>query len=130
MPGTLSAAPKSSGGGINLRWTTSTGHDGYRILHHEGSRDLNFLKANGSVANVTNTSKISQAMNSYQIDDFVSFVIVAYNSAVESVYSNVVEEEGIPRTPNTQTPDVSRPGKVTLNWLVNTGVNSFKIYRE
>ena len=77
VPGTLSAAPKSSGGGINLSWTASTGHDGYRILHHEGSRDLNFLKANGPVANVTNTSKISQAMNSYQIDDPVSFVIVA-----------------------------------------------------
>ena len=32
VPGTLSAAPKSCGGGINHSWTASTGQDGYRIF--------------------------------------------------------------------------------------------------
>tara|TARA_B100000674_G_C37968964_1_gene975990 strand:- start:389 stop:3934 length:3546 start_codon:yes stop_codon:yes gene_type:complete len=128
-PGTLSAAPKAEGGAVTLSWTASAGHDGYNILYAAGSQTLAYLQANGSTKAITNTSKVSQNISSLNINQLGSYVIAAYNSAGNSVYSNVVEEQAVPRSPQLQTPDVSKPGKVTLTWIDNNGVNSFKVYR-
>ena len=46
------------------------------------------------------------------------------------MYSNVIEEQTVPKTPQLKTPDISQPGKVTLTWSDNHGVNTFIIYRE
>ena len=37
QPGTLTAQPKSSGGGIKTQWTASAGHDGYKLIYRIGS---------------------------------------------------------------------------------------------
>jgi len=71
----------------------------------------------------------SKNITTVSINQLASIVLVAYNSAGNSVYSNVVEEQPVPRTVQLQTPDVSRPGKVTLNWIDTNGVTSIKIYR-
>ena len=39
---------------------------------------------------------------------------MAYNAGGSSVWTNVIEEQAIPREPKLATADVSRPGKVTL----------------
>ena len=113
-----------------MTWTTADRHDGYKVLLHEGSRDLNFLIANCSPINITNTSKLSQTTSALNVNQLGSYVIVAYNSAGNSVYSNVIEEQTVPKTPQLKTPDISQPGKVTLTWSDNHGVNTFIIYRE
>ena len=115
-PGTLTAAPKAEGGAVTLSWTACTGHDGYNILYAAGSQTLAYLQANGSTKAITSTTKVSQNISSLNINRLGSYVIVAYNSAGSSMYSNVVEEQAVPRTPQLQTPDVSKPGKVTLTW--------------
>ena len=98
-------------------------------MYAAGSQTLAYLQANGSTKAITNTTKVSQNISSLNINQLGSYVIVAYNSAGNSVYSNVVEEQAVPRSPQLQTPNVSQPGKVILNWLDNNGVNSFKVYR-
>ena len=128
-PGTLTAAPKPEGGAVTLSWTASAGHDGYNILYAAGSQTLAYLQANGATKPITNTTKVTQNISSLNINQLGSYVIVAYNSAGNSVYSNVVEEQAVPRSPQLQTPNVSQPGKVVLTWLDNNGVNSFKVYR-
>ncbi len=115
-PGTLTAAPKAEGGAVTLSWTACTGHDGYNILYAAGSQTLAYLQANGSTKAITSKTKVSQNISSLNINRLGSYVIVAYNSAGSSMYSNVVEEQAVPRTPQLQTPDVSKPGKVTLTW--------------
>ena len=128
-PGTLTAAPKPEGGAVTLSWTASAGHDGYNILYAAGSQTLAYLQANGSTKAITSTTKVSQNIASLNISQLGSYAIVAYNSAGNSVYSNVVEEQAVPRSPQLQTPNVSQPGKVVLTWNDNNGVNSFKVYR-
>ena len=127
-PGTLVASPKSSGGGIQTQWTASTGHDGYRLLYRIGSHSLSDILASPSTINLS-AGSTSKNITTVSINQLASIVLVAYNSAGESTYSNVVEEQPVPRTVQIQTPDVSRPGKVVLTWLDNNGVNSFKVYR-
>jgi len=128
-PGTLVASPKSSGGGIKTQWTASAGHDGYRLLYRIGSHSLSDILADPSTINLS-AGDTSKNITTVSINQLASIVLVAYNSAGESTYSNVVEEQPVPRTVQLQTADVSRPGKVTLTWLDNNGVNSFKVYRE
>ena len=127
-PGTLVASPTSNGGAIDTQWTASAGHDGYRLLYRIGSHNLSDILASPSTIALT-AGDTTKKVQSVGIDQLASFVLVAYNSAGDSTYSNVVEEQPVPRTPQTGTPDVSQPGKVTLTWAQNTGVNSFKIYR-
>jgi alpha-tubulin suppressor-like RCC1 family protein len=128
QPGTLVATPTASGGSIDTQWTSSSGHDGYRLLYRIGSHSLSDILASPTPISLTATDT-SKKVQSVGIDELASFVLVAYNSAGDSTYSNVVEEQPVPRTPKTGTPDVSRPGKVTLTWTENKGVNTFKVYR-
>ena len=125
-PGTLVASPTSNGGAIDTQWTASAGHDGYRLLYRIGSHSLSDILASPTPISLTATDT-SKKVQSVGIDELASFVLVAYNSAGDSTYSNVVEEQPVPRTPKTGTPDVSRPGKVTLTWTENKGVNTFAI---
>ena len=128
-PGTLVASPKSSGGGIQTQWTASAGQDGYKLMYRIGSHSLSDILASPSTINLS-AGSTSKNITTVSINQLASIVLVAYNSAGESTYSNVVEEQPVPRTVQLQTADVSRPGKVTLTWLDNNGVNSFKVYRE
>ncbi len=129
-PGTLVASPKSSGGGIQTQWTASAGHDGYRLLYKIGSHSLSDILASPDKTLTLSVGSTSKNITTVSINQLASIVLVAYNSAGESTYSNVVEEQPVPRTVQLQTADVSRPGKVTLTWLDNNGVNNFKVYRE
>jgi hypothetical protein len=129
QPGTLVASPKPSGGGIKTQWTASAGHDGYRLLYRIGSHSLSDILASPTTISLS-AGSTSKNITTVSINQLASIVLVAYNSGGESTYSNVVEEQPVPRTVQLQTADVSRPGKVTLTWLDNNGVNSFKVYRE
>ena len=129
QPGTLVATPKTSGGGIQTQWTASSGQDGYRLIYRIGSHNLSDILASPSNTIILSAGSTSKNITTVSINQLASIVLVAYNSGGESTYSNVVEEQPVPRSPQLQTPDVSRPGKVTLTWNDNNGVNTFKVYR-
>ena len=88
--------------------------------------DILAIPSNTIILSAGSTSK---NITTVSINQLASIVLVACNSGGESTYSNVVEEQPVPRSPQLQTPDVSRPGKVTLTWNDNNGVNTFKVYR-
>ena len=54
---------------------------------------------------------------------------MAYNAGGSSTWTNVVEEQAILRSADSLATDVSKPGKVTLTWGRNNGVDNFNIYR-
>ena len=112
QPGTLSANPFWKGGAVELNWTASAGADGYRVYYKAGSHAT--LDTLASAEHITDPTITYTKINGLGIAQSGTYAVMAYNAGGSSVWTNVIEEQAIPREPKLATADVSRPGKVTL----------------
>ena len=121
-PSNVSATVQSSGGYINVSWSSVTGATGYRVYRSTSS--------SGTYSQVGTTSSASYTDNSLTPGTTYYYMVSAYNSAGESSKSSYAYAATVLAAPSNVSAVLQSSGNsITVSWYSVTGATGYKVYR-